>query len=350
MIICQNCGYQNSDDARFCVLCGVPLRHVAPSTPSESHSKRPRAVVATVIVVAAIAVVAFLGWRFVLGSGQDAPTILATEGPEQSDDVSGQTDGAVAVRDSLADYSWDEIAQIASAMEAAQDRDGAMQIAKDYHLVDSSGTFTTDTKAVQLTDGTSLNMMLVGVWHDDLASGSGKAGLSFLSTNVAGRTRVAGGTTTDGGWAASELRSYLANDVYQRLPSDLRGHIVSVEKLTNNVGKTSSTADVTTTADQLWAPSIRELVGAITWTYDSNPTASSAYNDVLNAEGEQYERFAQVGIRQEESNVALAFGDTWWMRSSGPSTGRGRYVGTNGDPSLFGNSNDERGVVVGFCL
>ena len=78
------------------------------------------------------------------------------------------------------------------------------------------------------------------------------------------------------------MRSWLNSSLKGQLPSDLQAVIVSVDKLTNNTGETTNTSSVTTTSDELWLFSARELCGSIDWwsgSYSSN-------NDVMNAEGE----------------------------------------------------------------
>lgn len=308
----------------------------SPQAPHHRQSPVVAVVLAVVIVCVGLAVAFGMPSGY---SGTDG-ILLPIENP---------TGDGVEVRDSLEDYSWSELSQIAGLMEDSGGQSASFSIAEKYNLVTSSGTFTDNTKAIQLSDGTTINMRLVGIWHDDLASGSGKAGMSFISTDVAGTHRAASATVTDGGWAASELRTYLNQDVYAELPTEVQNVIVPVLKESNNLGKTTSTSDVTQTTDTLWLPSVHELAGDVNWTYREQQNASY-YNDVFNAEGTQYEYYAQQGVATEGSNPSLALGEVWWLRSTGPSTGRGRYVDTNGDPSTYGNSNDAHGVVVGFCL
>lgn len=309
-----------------------------PSSQAPQHRQSP--LVAIVLAVAIVCV----GLAVVFGMPSGCSGTSGISLP-----IGGTTGDGIEVRDSLEDYSWSELSQIAALMEDSGGQSASFSIAEKYNLVTSSGTFTDNTKAIQLSDGTTINMRLVGIWHDDLASGSGKAGMSFVSTDVAGTHRAASATVTDGGWAASELRSYLNQDVYAELPSEVQDVVVPVLKESNNLGKTTSVSDVTQTTDTLWLPSVHELAGDVNWDYREQANAAY-YNDVFNAEGSQYEYYTQQGVATEGSNSSLALGEVWWLRSTGPSTGRGRYVDTNGDPSMFGNSNDAHGVVVGFCL
>lgn len=274
---------------------------------------------------------------------------VAEDPAEES--ISGtEEDDLPPYRASLKEYSWEELGQIAELIESCTRRSDALSIAQDYHLVNPSGTYPTATKTVKMSDGKKIRVELVGVWHDKANTESGKAGLTFMAVDCAYTHRMASGTTTPGGWQGSELRSWLQSDIYAKLPKDLSERIVSVYKMSNNTGKTNSVSSVTQTFDTLWIPSIPEICGPVNWTYTSNPANSSFYNSVFNAEGTQYEAFAQKTIDTEDNNSCLQLGKGWWLRSTAASTGRGRHVSPEGDPSKFGDSNEAWGVAFGFCL
>lgn len=263
---------------------------------------------------------------------------------EQKEDASD-----VKAKASLADYSWSELGKIAQKMYGAGSRKAALDVAATYHLANGT-TPSSATKSVRLSDGTEVKLRLVGLMHDERADGKGAAAMSFVATNVTYRSRMAPNTTTDGGWEASELRAWMNGELRKKLPSDLSDVVIPVKKASNNVGKARSGECVSQTTDYLWAPSIVELTGPLSWTYDSDPSNSAFYNSVFNAEGDQYAYFSQAGVRSSDANGCLAFGEDWWMRSTAASSGRGRFVDASGNPSSFGNSNDAHGVVVGLCI
>ena len=107
---------------------------------------------------------------------------------------------------------------------------------------------------------------------------------------------------------------------------------------------------VTETLDVLWSPSIIELCGPIAWEYHTEPDNADLYNSVFNEEGTQYQAFAQMSIDDYGPNGVFSLGDEWWLRSCSPRSGRGRFVSTDGDPSYISMANEEKCVVVGFCL
>lgn len=60
--------------------------------------------------------------------------------------------------------------------------------------------------SVKLTNGKTLQYRIIGIDHDDLADGSGKAGLTFLTTSTTIFSRINATNTNAGGWEKSELR------------------------------------------------------------------------------------------------------------------------------------------------
>ena len=258
-------------------------------------------------------------------------------------------EGDVRPKGSVEQYSWGELGKIAQKMYAAGSRKGALDVAEEYGLA-RGGKLVSGVKAVKLSDGTELQMRLVGLMHDDKADDSGKAAMTLVATNACWSRRMASGTTTDGGWKASELRAWMNGELKDRLPEELGKVVAPVLKVSNNVGKASSGQVTSQTADTLWAPSIIELTGAVNWNYDSDPTNSAYYNSVFNGEGDQYEYFAQQRVVSEAGNSCLACGASWWLRSTAASSGRGRHVDASGNPSMYGNSNDSLRVVVGMCI
>ena len=258
------------------------------------------------------------------------------------------------VKASLAEYTWEELSAISAKISAAPNRDEAIAIARSYNLVDAAGTPTGDTIAVTLSDGSTLRVFLADVYHDDLVGG-GKAGLTFLSWNLPLSHRMNADDTNMGGWASSEMRSWLANTALGMLPNDLHTAIRPVIKMTNNTGNTHDTTSVTMTEDSLWIPSVNEVAGDVSWVWSSDADNSGGYNAVLNAEGDQYAVFASAVTETDGPNAALALrGDgssSWWLRTSSASvTSNYRYVTEDGNPSGFGNASGERGDSIGFCL
>ena len=270
-----------------------------------------------------------------------------------------QKSDEVAVQPSLTDYSWGELAIIAQKVKTCSTEADALALAKSYNLVDSSGNLTGNSIEVPLNDGTMLDIELVGIFHDDKSDGSGKAGLTFMTSNAYCNHSMNNASTNAGGWAESDMRAWLNSSVLNSMPEDLRDLIVEVDKPTNNVGRTESGDSVSNTSDRIWLFSQTELYGPISW----NQGYDTEYIDtVLNREGTQYQLFAEAGIegiattdkkgvlkkyvtvngKQELSN--------WWVRSPTPNREDGFGDVDNGAPDNGGTASAAQGVVFGFCL
>lgn len=258
-----------------------------------------------------------------------------------------------AVKGSLNEYTWDELSKISEQISAAPDEANAIEIAKKFNLTTPDGRLDgTQIKEVQLTDGKNVKVQISGFWHDEKAEG-GKAGITFIFKDVLIKRTMNSTDTDEGGWEKSELRSWLSTDGVNTLPEDLREHLVAVNKLTNNTGRTDNATSVTATSDKLWLYSTKELCGDITWWIG---TDKAFCGDVCNAEGTQYKLYRDIGIDAKGSNVELIRaldGELvfWWMRSPMPDT---TYifleVGDNGNPNNYAGATYASGVVPGFCI
>ena len=93
-------------------------------------------------------------------------------------------------------------------------------------------------RSVTLNNGQTLVYRIVGINHDDLADGSGKAGLTFEATNNAlGAQRMNATDTNAGGWEKSELRGRLnTGDLWSLLPAEIQSNVKAVTKMTDNKG------------------------------------------------------------------------------------------------------------------
>ena len=125
--------------------------------------------------------------------------------------------------------------------------------------------------SIKLTNGETLEYRIIGINHDDLADGSGKAGLTFLATSTGIKSRVNATNTNAGGWERSELRAKMnSGEVWNLMSNDFQSKVKTVRKLTNNVGGGSENknAAVTATADKLFLLSYSEIVPTSCWASD----------------------------------------------------------------------------------
>lgn len=302
----------------------------------------------------------------------------------------------VRARASLADYGWDELSAIASELSTCESEDEALRLATHYGLCGKDGALDpTATKDVTLVDGSVVRVMIVGIWHDQRTDG-GKAGLTFAfadaacthAMNHAFEQRESDDADSHGGWAASDMRAWLNDELRYQLPPDLRARLVPVQKSTASFVESTDETDepghligspssgTTQTSDVLWLFSARELCGEIPALEDLGieETMCATYE----TEGTQYQLFAQTDVLAFEPNEQLvrrlaqtkdSTPCTWWLRTKTLEFGDGFWlVGTDGTP-LNGYGEDRRvvddpeyapdelwgpdharGIVAGFCL
>ena len=300
----------------------------------------------------------------------------------------------VTPRAKLADYSWAELSAISDELASCTNERQAVACASRYGLCDQQGVLDAESvKSVELADGRTVDVVLVGICQDERTDG-GVAGLTFAFADAVGPHAMnhafedVEGFDADskGGWAACDMRAWLADTLWYQLPTDLRAQVVPVQKRTANTldmndelfdpGKLAGIAKdwVSETTDSLWLLSACELCGDVPAREDMG--VDDSMSAVYAIEGTQYQLFFQQGVAAFAQNTSLVrslAGEdepcAWWLRTKTLEFGDGFWlVGTDGTP-LNGLGEDvrvvedaeyapqeqwgpdhARGVVVGFCL
>ena len=185
----------------------------------------------------------------------------------------------VKVKKKVDKYTWAELAKISDAMTESGSRKAALKIAKKYKLCDKDGTLDgSQTKRVALNDCES-TVTIVGLYHDDLADGSGKAGLTWQFT--------------DGLYAGSPLYASNVTD-FNILPTALKERLAKVTKDTVYLDG-AKTAEATSQEVLLWAPSATECLGDASDMSGVNRDSDWMVKS-LNAEGKQYDYYKDAGL------------------------------------------------------
>lgn len=367
-IVCPSCRLYNDAHAERCERCGHALGEAARESSRSLVSRISNSPVGKMAVVGAagIAVAAVVAGVVVsTGASGDkqateqqaesapAQEIVADKGanPEELGIVGPE------VRDSLSVYSWKDLADIGKEIGGCDSRDAAMQIAREYHLVGDDLHMLPDTKELTIAGLGDVSLRLVDVYHDDRGDGQGKAGLTFMATNLPFTHPMNDEDTDEGGWGASGLRKWLNGEVYEALDPELKDAVVKVKKLTNNVGDATDASCVSATDDFLWVPSMKELIGTIGWSADADGTNGDGLNAIANAEGEQYAAFREEQVVESGANETLALSGgegplVWWTRSCSPTTALTYFHGVNesGDLVNLYIPVRDNGVAIGFCL
>lgn len=201
--------------------------------------------------------------------------------------------------------TWAEIAEVADSGTAPETF--WIGASKAMRLTYSDGT-TEDTEAV-----------IIGFDHDDLASGSGKAHITF-QIKALGRTRAMNdtektwnGTASDaaGGWQICDLRSDLNTNYFAALPDEVSSLVKEAAKLSNYPGG----SDFVTTNDKLWLLSTEELFGSTEQAKEH--TFTSTYYSSWGT-GTQYEYYRSKGIADafDEMFAVTTAKDRAWTRKT----------------------------------
>ena len=282
------------------------------------------AIIGLVIVFAGPGVAGAIRNQFnLVGNTVNSGTSAGTEGPGASGGGSTGADSATvqaAIAKDAKDWTLGE--QEGVAEDIAAKGEASPAYAKAKAAMDAGTKFS-----VKLTNGKTLEYRIIGINHDDLADGSGKAGLTFLTTSTTISSRMNATATNAGGWEKSELRTKMnSGEIWNLMPSDFQSKVKSVRKLTNNVGGASENAAVTATSDRLFLLSYSEIV-------ETPYSGWSGYSWIGN-EGTQYEAFKGKVTENYSGNDCLKIGDNWWERSADPYYSNSFLsVFSSGDPS-----------------
>lgn len=191
---------------------------------------------------------------------------------------------------------WTLEEQKAAATDIAKNGTSSAVYAKAMAAMEAGTKFS-----AKLTNGKTLEYRIVGINHDDLADGSGKAGLTFEATNSAlGYQKMNATNTNAGGWEKSELRGRLnTGDLWSLLPSELQSKVKAVTKMTDNQGG-GKAGTPTATTDKVFLLSATEVWGD------------------MQSDGTQYEYYKSNGVTTSNYSGASSSG-SHWTRSVIPS-------------------------------
>ena len=267
------------------------------------------AIIGLVIVFAGPQVSGAIRNQFnLVGNTVDSGTNGCTEGGAAGGGSNGTDSATVsaAVAKDAKDWTLDE--QKAVAEDIAEKGEASPAYAKAKAAMDVGTKWS-----IKLTNGETMQYRIIGINHDDLAGGSGKAGLTFLTTSTNIKSRMNAKSDNTGGWEKSELRGRLnSGDLWSLLPAELQSKVKAVKKLTDNQGG-GKAGTPTATTDKVFLLSATEVWGD------------------MQSDGTQYEYYKSKGVTT--SNYSGASSSLHhWTRSVNPSNSTYfRYVGSSGD-------------------
>ena len=239
------------------------------------------AVIGLVIVFAGPSVAGTIRNQFnLVGNTVNSGTSGGAEGGGATGGGSAEADSATvqaAVAKDAKDWTLDEQEAVAEDIAAKGEASTA--------YVKAEAAMKAKTKwSLKLTNDETMTYQIIGINHDNLANGTGKAGLTFLLSYPWPIRACMNATDTNvGGWEKSELRASMnSGEIWNLMPTGVQGKMKAVTKLTNNVGGKNiahECVDATETIDRLFLLSESEIFGGKT-------------TGVNHGEGSQYEYFA----------------------------------------------------------
>lgn len=189
---------------------------------------------------------------------------------------------------------------------------------------EDNGTYKTvyslgDIKYMYL-NGTPMPMQIVAFDEDT-------SKISWVCKSIFDTHNMNPTNDTTGGWASSNMRAWLRENIYPMIDSDIRNRIVAVTKNYFD----AKTVSRLTISDTVWIPSEYEIFG--TTSYENSGTLYTGVFTDATSRIKKYGLNGSAGI--------------WWLRSAS-STGSFRCV-VNGGGAFGNNANGAYGVVLGFC-
>jgi len=222
--------------------------------------------------------------------------------------IADKTKYPLSVFDSLADYSWSTILTN-----------------PDY----ATAYTVKDTKTMELTDGTLIKMDLAALNTDVKSDNSGTAKMTWICHGIPYKSKMHSTADTSGGWITRNVIYSFLQGILDKIPTEIKSHIVSVKK----TYRIKTPTDETLSSDELiWLPSYKEVGLTATAYIESDGVVYSGLFDSNAAR-----------IKYLTSGSAYY----WWLRSA-YSSSNFSCVYYNGN-TLSLNASNASGVVFGFC-
>lgn len=240
----------------------------------------------------------------------------------------------------FADNTPEGIAYVSN--QIAQNGLTSAQVAEQY------GWNLGDSIPITLSTGEVIEMQIIGVNHDDLSDGTGKAGLTLQMKNcLATRYPMNSTNTNAGGYAASIMKTSTLPTIKALLPKEWQDVIKLVDKKSANGGSPNYSETLTLSEDIFLLSGI-EVFGS---------ESSYGYAQDGANEGSQYEywngKASADRIKNYDTN-ADGVVDTvtiWWLRSSRHNTTNFFCnLDTSGNVINLSSASSSQGVAFGFCI
>ena len=233
-------------------------------------------------------------------------------------------------------------AQFASVLEVTEITDSWDEILASV----ANGTYKQkykvgNYKPLDLGTEGVVNMQIAGIEKDDLADGSGKAPLTWISKELLLKKQSMNSTSCEtesdgsyiegtgaiGGWEKSHLRAYLIETVKPLIPELVRAAIKTVIK-TQTAYNTSGYSFKQTTQDDVWVPS----------------------EDEVSSSG-RYGLLFPDSASRVKSVIGASSASSWWVRNISSTSEKNYFysVSSSGTISRTAATSYSLGTALGFC-
>ena len=147
--------------------------------------------------------------------------------------------------------------------------------------------------------------------------------------------------TNVGGWPATSMRTFVNNDIYNALPSEIKNAIIDTTVVSGH-GSTSGETNFTST-DKLYLLTLKEI-------YTNSSSSYDAAKDLTRA----LDYYKNLGISTSNYSGAIkkdgTSADWWWLRAAF-SNGSGYFYGVSDDGALiYTGANSTSGVSPAFRI
>lgn len=171
-------------------------------------------------------------------------------------------------KESLDEYDWAELKDIAVQIRHADSYSDGIQIAKQFGLIDSAGRTRLDnTKTVRFSDGSSYQVAVVGILSTSVSQTGDRAGITFCFMEPFACMEMDADSTNLGGWEDCDLKKWLNGNLggvgdktYRYQDNRMDDYLLNAEpEKISVVENDSSIGEDATIRNKYWVPSIDDL-------------------------------------------------------------------------------------------
>ena len=171
-----------------------------------------------------------------------------------------------------------------------------------------------DTKEIDLGTYGTHTLRVANISKSDSCGNSGysESGCGFVIefADIITNRVINSTSTTRGSWSATTIRTFVNNDIYNLLPTDLKNGILNTNVIT---GHGNSESNNSTSTDKLYLLSPIEIYGSVSTTYDSaiNVTNQLDYYKQNNVSLKSYDS----AIKNTVVSGGTGSVNAWWTRT-----------------------------------